>query len=69
MNEENNSRIFDTALALYLRLPWWKGAQFRKWYRSNNWDVLHIYERCLEEARAIARENERYSEPNPKKRV
>lgn len=47
---EITPEIRATANQLYMNLPWWKRAQFRKWYASNGWDVKGIYKRCLIEA-------------------
>lgn len=61
MKEETTSEVRALANALYLRLPWWKRASYRKWKKRNGWDASGIYKRCLLEARLIFSE-ELYSE-------
>jgi hypothetical protein len=41
------------ARQLYMKLPFWKRALFRKWHKSNGWDVKWIYESCITEAEGI----------------
>ncbi len=51
--------IKETALKLYLKLPFWKRSKFLKWHKRNGWDVFYIYEKCRDEARALDIENQR----------
>lgn len=50
MGMKNQQEI---AYELFMNLPWWKRAMFFKWYKSNNWDVKHIWEGCMVRAKFI----------------
>lgn len=57
-----NQEVLNLARQLYLNLPWWKRWQFRKWTKTNNWDVKDIYTRCLREAKSIVKEEEKFNQ-------
>lgn len=58
MNKEE--LIKPIARELDYRLPFWKKHKFRKWMKSNNWDVKDVYTQCLREAKYIVEEENRF---------
>jgi hypothetical protein len=60
-DKDRREDVRKLARQLYLKLPWWKRATYRKWKKSNNWDVKDIYSRCLREAKEIISDEETFN--------
>lgn len=50
---ELNEKVRELAIAIYLKKPFWKRWQFVKWNKSNGWDVKHVFDECVEEAKLL----------------
>jgi len=50
---DKKREIKDLARRIYLLKPFWKHRTFRKWMKSNNWDVKHVYADCIDEAKMM----------------
>ena len=59
--KEEQQQVRELARQIYLKLPWWKRAQYRKWKKRNNWDVKDIYTRCLREAKELIRDEQSFN--------
>lgn len=56
------NQVNEIARQLYFKLPFWKRWSFKKWYKSNEWDVKYIYSDCLEEAFFLRQEEIRFED-------
>lgn len=45
--------ITKLAIKLYFDLPFYKRRNIKRWYISNNWDVSHEFDKCIDVARRM----------------
>ena len=56
--EEKKEQIAMLSEDLFYSLPFWKRWNIARWYRKNDWDVTHEWERCVKQARSMVEERE-----------
>lgn len=52
-NTEPNKELRELAIKIYLLKPFWKKRSFIKWNKSNGWDIKHVFDECVEEAKLL----------------
>ncbi len=48
--ETRHDLALQQASMLYEQLPFWQRQKASRWYKSNNTDVMDIWEKCLRQA-------------------